>query len=273
VRGFEAAASAKTVSVASCGQSNMSMNTQVAPWNDVHVRRAVAYALNRADIIKASGAPGTPLEMIIPPTLLRTLGSAADVNALIKSLPLHPYNLARARREMAQSKYPNGFSAEFDTYTYGGSKEEMQVVAAQLAKIGIKLDLTDIGLSAALAKWFGPRDKLGIEYIAGWGCNPDVAFIPNLLLPSKDARAGALNVANYKNATVDSLLEQGKSVSNPAKRLQIYGKMLRQIAIDVPYLALYSPTENYAVTSKFTWRNATGFWFATSGWLLDVKPK
>jgi peptide/nickel transport system substrate-binding protein len=273
VRGFESAAAAKTVSVASCGQSNISLNTGVAPWNDVHVRRAVAYAMNRADIIKASGAPGSPLEMVIPPTLLRTLGTKAQVDALVKSLPLHPYNLAKAKQEMAQSKYPNGFTATLSAYAYGGSLQEMQVLAAQLEKVGIKLDLDNIGLSGALAKWFGPREKLGLEYVAGWGCNPDVAFLPNLLLPSKDARAGALNLANYKNATVDSLLQQGKQVSNPAKRLAIYGKLLRQLAIDVPYLAVYSPTQNFALTSKFGWKDATGFWFGTSGWLLGVKPK
>jgi len=273
VRGFESAAGSKTASVPSCGQSNMSFNTGIAPWNDVHVRRAVAYAMNRADIIKASGSPGVPLEMVIPPTLLRTLGTQAQVNALIKSLPLHPYNLTKAKQEMALSKYPNGFTATLSSYAYGGSLQEMQVLAAQLAKIGIKLDLDNIGLSAVLAKWFGPREKLGLEYVAGWGCNPDVAFLPNLLLPSKDARAGALNLANYKNATVDSLLQQGKQVSNKTKRLEIYGKLLRQLAIDVPYLAVYSPTQNFAISDKFTWKDATGFWFGTSDWLLGVKPK
>ncbi len=52
------------------------MNTMQKPWSDIHVRRAVAYVLNRAAIITANGGPtsGTPVDTFIPPQALMTLG-------------------------------------------------------------------------------------------------------------------------------------------------------------------------------------------------------
>jgi len=97
------------------------MNTKLAPWNDVHVRRAVAYALNRVSIIAANGGPGsaTPVNAFLPALDLRTLGSQPQVSALLSSIPSYPYDLATARREMAESAYPHGFTASMNTIRYG----------------------------------------------------------------------------------------------------------------------------------------------------------
>jgi len=274
VVGFKGTSGADVKSVPSCGLTEMSMNVNQPPWNDVHVRRAVAYAINKTDLIKASGAPAIPLTTLIPPILLRTLGSQSAVTAAVKSINPYTFNLAKARQELAQSRYPNGFSAEINSYEYGTSAQEIQVLAAQLSKIGIKLQLNKMTITEILGKWFGPREKLGLEYFKGTGCFPDVAFLPNLLLRGKDARAGALNTADYKSPLVDSLINQGLATTNPSKRLGIYTRMLRTVANDVPWLGLYSPTQNYALTDKFTWKSGTiGFWFAQSDWLLDVKPR
>jgi peptide/nickel transport system substrate-binding protein len=55
VPGFSAAAHVSVVSAPSNDELDFAMNTQAAPWNDVHVRRAVAYAINRSEIIRANG--------------------------------------------------------------------------------------------------------------------------------------------------------------------------------------------------------------------------
>lgn len=49
------------------------MNTHIAPWNDVHVRRAVAYAIDRADIITALGGYALPSYTLIPSQSLSTI--------------------------------------------------------------------------------------------------------------------------------------------------------------------------------------------------------
>jgi peptide/nickel transport system substrate-binding protein len=269
-RAFAATAGSPVTSVPSCELHFISMNTHVAPWSDVHVRRAVAYAVNHADIAHAAGTPATLLTTVIPPVLLRGLAPKAQVQALLKSIPQYPNSIAKAKAELAKSGYPHGFSATFDSP--GLYDTEEQAIAGELAKIGINLKVNDIGINAWLAEVFGPRDKMGILY-SGLGCFPDVAFIPNLLLSSKQAKPGALNIADYTSPVMDNLITQGLRTTAPAKRFAIYGKLVKQAATDVPYIPVYSADDNNAFSNGFSWPGRTGFWFAQSGWALGIRKK
>src|SRR5438093_12117886 len=65
------------------------------PWSDLHVRRAVAYAINRADLIRARGGGATKVSTLIPRNELRQIASNAQITALIKSLNTYPFSLAK----------------------------------------------------------------------------------------------------------------------------------------------------------------------------------
>jgi peptide/nickel transport system substrate-binding protein len=270
-KAYAATANVKITSVPSCGEDFYSMNFHVAPWNDVHVRRAVAYATDRQGIITAGGAVGTPIQTILPPIVLRSLGSQAAVTALLKSVPNYPFSLAKAKAELAKSAYPHGFSFTLDSYQ-GPIVNEEQVLGGDLAKIGITMKINPEPIGTWLAEVFGPRDKIGMIY-SGLGCSSsDPSFIVNLFLPSKQAKAGALNVADYTNATVDGLITAGLSTTNLAKRLAIYGRILQQIQTDVPYVGVYSPAVNMALNPKYTWSDYNAY--SPSGtWLLGVKRR
>jgi peptide/nickel transport system substrate-binding protein len=87
------------------------MSTQVAPWDNVHVPRAVAYALDGADLIVAHGGYAVPSYTFIPPSQFLTIAAQAQLDALVRSMPTYPYDVAKAKAELAQSPYPHGFSA------------------------------------------------------------------------------------------------------------------------------------------------------------------
>ncbi len=117
------------------------INTQAPGWDDVHVRRAAAYALNRTDLMIANGGFATPLYTTVTPFELRTIGSQAQVTSLLNSLNLYPYNLAKAKAEMAQSAYPHGFNTTLWEYNWGATLDVVQVIAAELQKIGINAQI------------------------------------------------------------------------------------------------------------------------------------
>ena len=135
-KAFEATSGSKVLSVPSADAGLLSMNTKVEPWDDVHVRRAVAYALDRTDIIAAAGGTATPLTTVIPPSLLVPLASEAEVDKLVKSLPKYDFSLDKARQEMAMSSYPDGFSSVLAIQS--SNSEVGQVIVDELKKIGIK---------------------------------------------------------------------------------------------------------------------------------------
>src|SRR6185312_6213034 len=88
------------------------MNVNMAPFNNVHVRRAVAYAIDRPAEVAASADPSIAVmsNSILTPGELGTLAPKAQVDALLNSLPNYPYNLAKAKAELARSPYPHGFT-------------------------------------------------------------------------------------------------------------------------------------------------------------------
>src|SRR5262249_21959208 len=137
VNTFASAAGTKIVNVPGVTPQYLALDTLDHHWSDLHVRRAVAYAVSRQAIGQAYGAPTVPIYTFIPPKHLYSIGSHAAVNALLKSIPKYPTSLAKARAEMAQSKYPNGFKEDFNTLAGYGYREMAQVIAAELKPIGI----------------------------------------------------------------------------------------------------------------------------------------
>jgi peptide/nickel transport system substrate-binding protein len=63
------------------------MNNRVAPFNNVKVRQAVNYAINREALVRIYGGLATPTENVLPPTYPQ-----------YKKLNLYPYNVAKAKQ-------------------------------------------------------------------------------------------------------------------------------------------------------------------------------
>jgi len=274
-KSFKAASGGTLLTSPSCDINTLSINTQSAPWNDVHLRRAVAYALNRPDIIAAVGGYAAPLYTLIPPQLLRSIASQTQVNSLLSSLPLYQYNLAKARQELAESAYPHGVSAPFLEYNDPISLDEDQVIIAQLQKIGIRLQPKLASLNAWAATESGPIGNR-VTTAGGWGCfNPDPSTFYDVL-GSQNIKAGSWNVADYTPAAVDSLMTAGQATSDPAQRFALYSQLLQRLQTDLPYIGLYSTEYTVAMSTKFT-EPGFSYWPTTAvsgypGLYLNLKP-
>jgi peptide/nickel transport system substrate-binding protein len=268
-KSFAATSGAKLLSTPSCSNGFFGMNVTQPGWNDVHVRRAVAYALNRPDIIAAYGGYATPISTLTPPQLLQSVASKSRVTALMNSIPLYPYSLEAAKQEMAESAYPQGFSAVMDIDNYGTDPDVDQVIAAELAKIGIKLQLKELNVTAWQGIENGPAAKRSTAF-GGGGCfQPD----PNTysdFLGSKNLAAGGWNFSNYAPAAVDTLLAQGVATSSPAQRFAVYSKLFERLQQDEPYVGLFVSDTTAALSSKFTWPDFNP-WFWDGAFALGIK--
>ncbi len=174
-KSFAAASGANMLNVPSCTLDSFAMNTHLPGWDDVHVRRAVAYALDRTNIIAVNGGYATPLYTLISPQELRTVASQGQVDNLLGSINLYPYNLTKANQEMAESAYPDGFSTTLLEYSYGATVDISQVIAAELAKIGIK---AHINVTATTSAWVSaetavPASQRPSNFSLGGCSSPD----------------------------------------------------------------------------------------------------
>ena len=108
------------------------LNITQKPLDDIRVRRAIAYAVNRPELLRWQGAdvsrqPGS----VIP---IGNLGYTAD-----NGLPQH--NLDKARALLAEAGYANGLTIKVIHTQLPSMLAQMQVVQAELKRAGITLDL------------------------------------------------------------------------------------------------------------------------------------
>ncbi len=112
--------------------SVLSLNITVKPLDDIRVRQAIAYAIDRKAIVVFKGA-GSSREAVsvVPSGYLGT-----DEKA-----PLYPYDPAKAKALLAEAGYPNGLTIKTIHTTLTGMQTLIEAVQAQLKKVGINLDI------------------------------------------------------------------------------------------------------------------------------------
>jgi peptide/nickel transport system substrate-binding protein len=257
----------KSTTAPTCGVGLITMPTQTEPFNDIHVRRAIAYALNRSDIIKAlGGGASAPTDYLIAPSLLQILAPKATVANALKSVPTYSYNLAKAKQEMAQSAVPSGFTTTMQESNDPNVLNVSQVIAAQLAKIGITAKVNASTTSAWFGIILGPKDKRPFMYSGTGACQPDPNWEPSLWLDNN-----VLDEANWDPASVHTLLAAGRTDPVPAHRLKAYVGVNKAVNTDVPYIALYLESTSYA-SPKYVWTDYGAYW-TDEPWALFFKPR
>lgn len=249
-------------------------NTKHAPFNDVHVRRALMYATDYKGMVAALYPPGGASvdSSIVPDSLLANLGSKAEVDRMIAALPKYEFNLAKAKQELAKSVDPHGFSTTIEvTQGWETGVAASQILSSDLAKIGIDAPVHETS-AAEETKWLTGKGT-GISLTDAGVYYPDpLNLIEQRLGPNQIYPLGAgVNVANYRNPDFDKLLSEAGETLNKHRRLRMIGGLLRIAAIEVPDWPLYSPglfatlSDNYVLPGFSYWTQLFG------PWALNVK--
>jgi peptide/nickel transport system substrate-binding protein len=271
---FAATSGSKLLATPGCAGALFTMNTQMAPWSNVDVRRAVAYALNRADIITADGGYAQPNYTLIEPQQLRTIASQAQVTALVNSLPLYQYNVAKAKQLMSETPYRNGVNATIvDAAGANGAQDAPgQVIRAELGKIGINVQLKEVSFTAWSADMTGEAGPRPADFTGITCQTPDPSWY-TFFLGSWNDTPGEWNMAAYAPSVVNSLIDEGNAATKPASRFAVYSELSRNLATNEPYVPLFTSDLTFGLSSKFS---APGFsyWpFYEGDWALFIRPK
>jgi peptide/nickel transport system substrate-binding protein len=251
----------------------ISLDVATPPFNDVHVRRALAYALNKPGLVKAVlRGYGQPAPTMPPPQQWGDLMSQSKVKALYKSLPQYTFNMAKAKAELAQSNFPNGFTA---TAPYPDSRQELGKALLSLAQnvktIGITLNVKQVTTDEWFNTLYTHPSPLGMQTIS-WGVDyPDPADALALIYPSAFATANAFNTSNYKSPAMDALIDKQNNSVNPAIRAKAISAALKLAATDLPYIPVWYQQIAMALSSKYQFKNF-GTWYLYSPWARDITP-
>lgn len=211
------------------------MNCELPPFDNVHVRRAVAFALNRERWRAARGNSFIAWGQPLPPMLDGSLP------------PEHPsvqrYNLDRARAELAKAGFPDGLPYPIELWLgeSPGAQVSGQFAQADLAKIGIKLELKPVSFAVFIEET-SKRGRVPM-FFSAWGQDfPDASSVLDPLFHSRGIESDeSQNRSFYINDTVSRMLDQAHLLRDPDQREALYAAASKIIAEDAPWAFLYVP--------------------------------
>jgi peptide/nickel transport system substrate-binding protein len=181
------------------------------PYQDVRVREAIDMAIDRKALAEiAMEGLGKPANQMVTPSIF----------GFNKALPERKYDVAAAKKLMADAGYPNGFKISF-AFTQDrlpGDRQVGTTIAQMLAAIGI-----EVQANAQPAAVFFPartRGELSMS-MSGWGTlTGEAHYTLSSLAHSndKEKRFGAFNVLGYHNPEMDKLIQDAAIEMDEGKR-------------------------------------------------------
>ncbi|WP_161880718.1 ABC transporter substrate-binding protein [Deinococcus alpinitundrae] len=205
-------------------------NVAQKPLDDPKVRRAIAYAINNQEIVDVAllGVGGLASPGTVFPN--GSYYAAPDAN-------YGKPNLDKARALLKEAGYPNGFPLELKvTSTYDFLRAPAEIIQAQLAPIGIKVNINALEWSVYLPDVLAKKYTATILGESGQGDPDDYLYTPF-------ASDSGGNLTNFKDATIDKWLDQGRQVSSPAARKKLYVDVQKRLVDLSPMVFLYSSTQ------------------------------
>ena len=186
-----------------------------APYDDVLVRKAISYAIDR-DMCNEIMYAGRGA---INPTPLPSFTVEGPQN-----VEGYSYDPDRARELLAEAGYPNGEGLRpLTIQTYEAAADYAEVIQANLTEIGITSEIEIAEINAFISDAFAGNVDLFVLDV-GLGSNPASWM-------SMFTTGGQMNFAHYSNTRVDELYAE--AVANPDRdqRQELYSEIFR-IVID-----------------------------------------
>src|SRR5690349_20770824 len=214
------------------------MNERIPQLADVHVRRAISYAIDRNALVHAAlFGHGKPANSFMPP----------QVPYYDPHSPGLQYNLAQAKAEMAESKYPQGCSIQL--LLGGGTDYEKtmgQLVQNELKAIGINVPFNVVDPNVEFQDEQEFKYQLGFSY---W--TMDIADPDELVSFAVDPSQGAKSFyTDYNNANVIKWTHQAERTFSPTQRQKLYSQIQAQAAQDAFMGFLFYSPYAYATSNK-----------------------
>ncbi len=111
--------------------SYVTLNTQVAPFDNVKVRQAVNMAINKDRIVRIINGRATPATQVLPPMMA---GYDKDYKG-------YAFDVAKAKALLAEAGLKDGFSTTLYTSNTDPQPRIAQAIQQDLAAIGVKVEL------------------------------------------------------------------------------------------------------------------------------------
>ena len=212
-------------------------NVTKPPFDDVRIRKALAYAVNRDALVESvtNGVQNATGALTPPDTLGYTSKSQIE------------FNIEKARKLLADAGYPNGQNFPGAELTYNNSEDHRKIAEAiqQMWKknlnINIKLknqewkvylyEIKNLQHNVARMAWVG-------DYVD-----------PNTFLEMFTSTSGD-NKTGWSNKQYDDLIRKAATIADKEKRYEVFQQAEAILLDEVPLIPLYNYTTNNLVSTQ-----------------------
>jgi len=222
-------------------------NVKKQPFDDVRVRRAANYAVDKEALAKyvlfgAVSAAKGPLSPVMP-------AHNPDVNP-------YTYNPEKAKELLREAGYPDGFDCDLWTMESGTYRAVAEAVVEYLRQVNIRARMITYDSAVYWDKFDEylapdggeyPTKKGAYDiYIGGWtgGESPYSTLYPLFIGHSYH------NSSFYDNPQVNDLLNGLKVVTDDDERLKVYRELQQIIVDDAPWIFAYHGQLTYGIRPR-----------------------
>ncbi|MFT8244842.1 ABC transporter substrate-binding protein [Roseomonas sp. BN140053] len=209
--------------------SSVRMNCAMKPFDDVRVRRALNFALDRNKLRQAVLlGTGTDALSIVPPIL----------QSYDPSFFAYAYDPARARALLAEAGHGGGLDLELNFSDIFWWEEPMAIqVSDQLKQVGVNARLQRITGSDMRGRSAPGRQDLPFFTFEDGPIVLDPVYSMSLMAHSN----GVSNRARYKNPALDAAVDEAKVTMDPVRRDALMRDAQRIWMEDAPWLLTVYP--------------------------------
>lgn len=211
----------------------IALNVNEAPMNNADVRKAIAYAINRQDIIDGV-----------------FMGNALELNNLMHSSNAYyseiegtEYNVEKAKELLSKAGYANGLELTIACNTTSESQSACTIIQALLAEVNIKVNI-DVMENATLTSVM----SAGTGYHMAFSRWSGYAFGPDNGLRQLVYSGGSNNYSHVSDSKLDAMLDEAITITDNSKRMAAY-KAIEEYCDEQMY-AYPVLVENYTFVAR-----------------------
>jgi len=233
---FEADPRFAVVSGSTEGETILSTNNGKAPFDDLKVRQAIAHAIDRQAIIDgAMFGQGTPIGSHFAP----------HHPAYVDLTGTYPYDPEKAEALLAEAGYPDGFEATLKLPPPPYARRGGEIIADQLGKVGIKLEIIPV----EWAQWLEQAFK-GKDY--------DLTIVSHTEPMDIGIYARPDYYFQYDNPEFNAVIEKLNAEADTEKRYALMGEAQKILAEDAVNGFLFELAKTGVWNSKLEglWENS-----------------
>jgi glutathione transport system substrate-binding protein len=222
----------------------VSINTKKEPFDDVKVRKAMNYAINKDAFLKVvKSGYGEPLSS--------TMSSQTQYYS---EQPLYKADIEKAKKLMKEAGYEDGFSAEIWGNTSSETNTGMQFIQQQLSQIGIDVEVRSMEEATLSDSIYTPKNAedtdLQMWYVSWSPSSGDADGATRSIFHNEFFPPEGANTAYYDNQQVSDWIDEANSTGDSKKQKEIYSQIQETAYDEAPWIFLGSDTILSGHTSK-----------------------